>query len=378
MKKLLFFYPSNKRSNSIETMLLELRKRGYPIKILTTAERGPLHDYLEEEGFDVFINCLRKRNPLLYYIRQIYFLVKFCKKQQISLVMSHLQHANIISVFAQFFTKSDFMIFRHQFKFHVFSNDTTELENKYEKLFDSLINRLAKKVIVPSVAVKNAMIEFENARPEKLSVIPYLYDFSSYQMPDVSSVNEIKLKYHCHLLILLCSRLIKPKRHYLVLPVLRKIIDEGKDIKVLILDEGPEKSQIEHYIETHELSERIFLLGHRPDFLSYMAASDLLIHPSLSEASNSAVKEMGFMGNAVAVCSKVGDFEEYIQNGYNGFLMSPLNTELEVEQIVRTAYADKELLKDMGNRLKQSVIDKFHKSKDTLDLYVDLIETFGK
>ena len=56
-----------------------------------------------------------------------------------------------------------------------------------------------------------------------------------------------------------------------------------------------------------------------------MAACDLMIHPSLSDASNSAIKEMGLLSKAVAVCSEVGDFDEYIVNDVNGFLMSPIN-----------------------------------------------------
>ena len=64
------------------------------------------------------------------------------------------------------------------------------------------------------------------------------------------------------------------------------------------------------------------MVGFREDFVNYMAAADLLIHPSLTEASNNVVKEMGLLQKGVAVCRHVGDFNDFIIAwfGYNDWL----------------------------------------------------------
>ena len=374
MKNVLFYYPSNKRSNVLETLLEELRKKGYQIIVLTTCEKGEFHEAVESFGIRTYSHDIKKGNSGVYYFKQIAFLIKFCKQNNIDLVLSHLQHANIISVFAQYFTKAKFIIFRHQFRFNVFSNDETELANPTEVVFDKVINRLSKVLIVPSLGVYNAILKYERINRSKMRIIPYMYDFKKYNKPDAEKVEELQKKYESRLLLLMCSRLVKFKRHYIVLPIIKKLIAEGLDIKLMILDEGPEEDSIKKYITDNWLSEHVFLLGYRNDFINFMAASDILIHPSLSEASNSTVKEMGLLKKPVAVCSMIGDFDEYIVNGRNGFLLSPNNTEVELEKLLREIYNNKNVLRSLGENLHDTVITKFNRSNEILEKYLSLIE----
>jgi len=372
--KLLFYYPSNKRSNALETLLLELKKN-YHLICLTTCEEGPLHDFFNNSGITSYTNNIKKKPSPVYYLRQIIFLAGFCRKQKIDIVFSHLQHANFISVLSQFFCQSHFIIFRHHFKFNIFSNDKTVSENKIETLFDRIINKFAKKIIVPSTGVYNGMLLTEKVDKTKIQIIPYLYDFEKYNQPQPNLVEEIKRKYDCELLVLMCSRLIKFKRPHIVYPIIKKLITEDKlNIKLIALDEGPEKNNLKNYIESNNLQNHIFLLGYKSDFVNYMAAADLLIHPSLTEASSSTVKEMGLLKKAVAVCSKVGDFDDYILDNENGFLMSPVDTEKEIERVIKVAYHNKSNLKQLGINLNKTIVSKFNKSQSIINEYDTLIK----
>lgn len=370
--KVLFYYPSNKQSNSIETLLEELSKKGVEVIVLTTCEKGELHAALEKAGITTYTNPVKSPFSFLYYFKQVRFLIKFCRKNEMELIMSHLQHANFIAVLSQFFVKCKLLVFRHHFQFSVYSKDKTVKRNKMESFFDYIINRFAKRIIVPSNGVLNGMLEYENVRAEKLSVLPYIYNFDNYVKPDKKEVEIIRLKYKAKLTVLMCSRLIGLKRHYLVFPIIKKLVEEGYDIKLLVLDDGPEKQNLEMYIRDNRLENSIFLLGFRSDFINYMDSSDLIIHPSLTEASNSAIKEMGYLGKAVAVCSKVGDFDDYIINGQNGFLMPINDTEVEIERIMRFAYNKKNELNLYGENLKATVLKRFNKSEEVLNEYLNL------
>jgi glycosyltransferase involved in cell wall biosynthesis len=369
-KKILFYYPSNKQSNSLETLAEELSKNGLNIILLTTCDKGVFHETLEKKGIRTFANSITSKTGFVYYFRQIIFLIKFCKKNKIDIVCSHLQHVNFISVFAQFFSKSRFIIFRHHFKFDVFSNDKLLVANRMEKLFDKTINSLAKEIVVPSTGVFNGMVNYEAVNPQKLSILPYIYNFDAYRKPDQNAVDVIREKYKSQLLLLMCSRLIQFKRHYLVFPIIKKLIREGYDIKMIVLDEGPEKESLQKYISDNDLKEYIFMLGFKTDFINYMAASDLMIHPSLTEASNSAVKEIGLLKKAVAVCTKVGDFDDYITNGVNGYLLDINNTSASIENVIGEAYNNKKQLKDMGEKLHETVLSKFNKSSEIVNSYL--------
>lgn len=370
----LFYYPSNKQSNSLETLLEELSKRNVTITLLTTCSKGVFHERIENLGIKTFTNALSNKSGIIYYLKQIIFLVLFCQKHKIDVVCSHLQHANFISVFAQLFLKTKFIIFRHHFQFNMISNDSVVKVNRNERLFDKIINRLAKTIVVPSHGVYNGVIQFESIKKSKLFILPYIYNFDNYSKPNLLHVMKIEETYPCQMRLLMCSRLIELKRHYLVFPIIRKLVNEGFDIKLIVLDDGPEKENLLSYIKNNQLESVIFLLGFKTDFIDYMAACDLMIHPSLSDASNSAVKEMGLLSKTVAVCSQVGDFDEYIINEVNGFLMSPINTEVEIESIIRKAYFSNNLLMKFGENLKEKVFLKFNRSKVIVDAYLKLFD----
>lgn len=374
MRKILFYYPSNKKSNSLESILFELQKTGIEILVLTTCEKGDFHFELEAKGIRTFSSCISTGFFPLYYFRQFLFLINFCRKHKPEVIFSHLQHTNIIAVIAQYFISSKVIVFRHHFKFHHLSNDKFIEPNPNEKIFDIIINRLAQTIVVPSSGVYNGMKQYESVNMEKVTIIPYIYDFSKYHSPDAAAVNEIKQKFPCRLRLLMCSRLIDFKRHHIVFPVIKKLVqEENLDIKLLVLDEGPENENLEKYISLNGMQNHIFMLGFKTDFINFMAASDLLIHPSLTEASNSTVKEMGNIGKTVAVCKGVGDFNDYIEDGKNGFLMSPNYTETEVYNVIKSSYEQPENLANLGKNLRADVIKRFNLNLEIIKSYQSLL-----
>lgn len=359
----LYFYPSNPRSVQLESEFLSDIKEGNQVHLLTTCAEGKLHNACKEMGIKVATSVIPKSNSFLYYIRQVKALKQYVKQNNIDIIKSNLQHCNLITVLAYPKWKKkgpEIQIFRHHFKFLQFKGPSTGLQkNKGEALFDRIINLLAKKQYVPSTGVRDGMIQYEGLKPSKIILQAYQYDFSRYQFPQEEDIQAIKQKYPAQLRIIMVSRLIPFKRHLLVLPVFQKLINEGLDIQVFILDQGPEQEHIQSFIQEHKLEENIHLLGFRSDFLAYMGASDVLVHPSLTEASNSVVKEMGLMGKAVMVMDQVGDFHEYIEHEKNGILLSADGLLEEIESYIRKGYAEKGLFSTLGGELKDTVLKKF-------------------
>lgn len=374
MKKILFFYPSNKRSVQIETTIIELSKLGHTIHLLTTSAAGDLHKNLEAHGITTSAHVSKFKNSILYYINQIFYLISFCRKEKVDLLFANLQHANFIAVFAQYFIPGKLICFRHHFKFNRGNFGIPLKVNRNEILFDKNINFLAKHIVVPSKGVYDGMIEYETINAKKLSIVPYLYDFSRYGHPNLDKAQEIREAYKAKLLIIMVARLIPFKRHILMLPVIKKLVEEGLDIKMIILDEGPEKENLENYIQSNNLTDNIFLLGFRRNFLDYMAASDLILHPSITEASNNVIKEIGLQEKAVAVCSGVGDFDEYIENNRNGFLMDISTPEKDAEEIIKILYNDLSRIEKLGSTLKNTIIEKFGNNEPIIEQYKELIE----
>jgi glycosyltransferase involved in cell wall biosynthesis len=152
----------------------------------------------------------------------------------------------------------------------------------------------------------------------------------------------------------------------------RDLVAEGMDVRLLVLDDGPERPSLERFIEEHGLHDRISLLGFRRDVVNYMAAADVLIHPSITEASSSTVKEMGLLGRTAIVCEGVGDFDDFIEPGRNGFLVPRSTDGSEIAEAVRELYADPDRIRAMGALLREAVIRRFSVTREIVDRYLEL------
>ena len=90
-----------------------------------------------------------------------------------------------------------------------------------------------------------------------------------------------------------------------------------------------------------------------------MAASDFLLHPSLLDSSCVTVKEAGLAKLPVIVCRGVGDFDDYVRDGENGFLADRDKFVEESVKIIKQNFTNENLLKKIGTSLRDSVIEQF-------------------
>lgn len=344
---------------------------------LTLTEKDAFHSQLEKMGIPCAVTVMDRKPSWKYYLHQARYLIKYCKKHRIDQVWSHLQEANMIAVLAQRFMKAKVITFRHHAESAFYAEYGQQFgmqRNRNEVRFDTIINRLAKTIVVPSSGVWYGMEKYERCDMRKVKLLPYIYDFSTYQQPDPDKVGVLCREYDCHLRLIMVSRMVPTKQHLPVFEIVKKLVEEGMSVKMIVMDDGPLRPQLEEYIHNSGLEQVISLVGFRTDFINYMAAADLLIHPSLTEASNNVVKELALMEKGVAVCRDVGDFNDYIRDGENGFMIDRGNLAGSIEQIIRKAYSNKEQLKGMGAELKKDVLELFSDAAKNRKRFIDLIE----
>jgi glycosyltransferase involved in cell wall biosynthesis len=362
MAKILIYYPSNKPSNVIETIAQGFVDRGHKVYLLTQGPKGDLHHNFETNGIQTETFSIDKKNAFTYYIKHIIYLVSFCKKHNITAVQSHLQQANIIAVFAQYFTKAKVIICRH----HLIE------PNKVSEYFDKVINKLAKVIIVPSEVIRVKLLLEDNVKASKIKLIPYIYDFTKYPEPVIENVNKIKAQYSSKFLVLLCGRFVPLKRNDIVFMAIKKVLEENYDVTLLALDEGPGLEAMKKFVNDNHLQSNIEFLGYRKNVMDYIAACDVLVHPSFTEASNNSVKEAGIHSKNVIVCEGVGDFSEYIIHEKNGYLANKENPLEDIIKYLKIIYNsnNRNLI---GQELKKTVYDKFHKSETIIKSHLQLL-----
>lgn len=368
LKHLLFYYSANRRTIALETLFLAMREAGHKVSCLTTVPRGDLHAELERHGIACYAMDPQRSRAAPRYLGQASRLARFCRQHAVDTVWSHLQEANLGAVLAQYRVESRVVAFRHHF--HVLATPADRrMRNKKEQLVDWAVNRLARQIVVPSQGVYDAMTRFEAVDPRKLAIAPYVYDFAKYPKPDPARVRAIEASLPCRLRIIMIARLINLKRHAVVFPVFKRLIDEGLDIRVMVMDEGPEKPALQYYVREQGLADRVVFYGHRDNVVDYMSAAQLMVHPSVTEASNNAAKEMALLRKTIAVHRGVGDFDSYIVDGENGFLVPIEQAASAFDTIIRRVYADEALRDRLGARLRETVVARFSPSPESLAAY---------
>lgn len=350
---ILFYYPDKERAISLSSLMISFSNQGHNVFLLTHANEGELHSDVRPHGVKTFTYSIPKKYSFVFYLKHIRFLIKFVKENKIDVLYSHIQIANFITCFAQFFIKARVFICRHH-------TDCAFVDYNFnERTFDRIINCLGKEFIVVSNKVKDQMERVEGVKNKKIYVINLAYDFIQYKQPDSQIVDEIKNKYKANLLLLKAARLIPEKRHIILFNVIKKLVEGHYDIKLLVLSEGSERKNLEDFIAKNKLQNHIFMIGYKTDVLNYLAAADLIIHVSASEASNSIIKESSLVGKPILACHDVGDFDEYITPNEDGLLISKENTENELYDLLIKIYNNKSILASLGKNLKVKVIELF-------------------
>lgn len=90
-----------------------------------------------------------------------------------------------------------------------------------------------------------------------------------------------------------------------------KVIEEWKNIKLVIVGEGEERNAIEKTIRNNKLENNVILLGQksREETLGIMKSADLIVNPSLTESFSYVVMEAFALGKPI-VSTKVGIAKE--------------------------------------------------------------------
>lgn len=156
--------------------------------------------------------------------------------------------------------------------------------------------------------------------------------------------------------ILVCPRRLVAKNGVQFLIEAMPEILAKNNVKLVIAGDGALRGKIELRIKQLGLGKDVLLLGtvRNEDMPSVFSSADLVVIPSLMEATSIAALEAMSSGKAVAA-SAVGGLTEIIDDSV-GFLMEPGDPNDIVEK-VNDALKDKELLKKKGQRARKRVIE---------------------
>lgn len=351
--KILFYTPFNLRSRDTESLMEAFVQQGHQVQLLTQAKKGIYQDSCRKLGVQVTNHVLEKKNSLIYFLKHTLYLISFCRKNKIDVVYAHLETAGLPAVLAQYFIKARVYACRHVI------DEAYLFNSRRFVLMTKIVYRLAKHIIVVSQHCKEFMVQREKIRPEKIQVIFLAYNFNLYKAPDPEEVKKIKSRFPADLLMIVACRLVAPKRTELAINVTKRLIAKGIQARLIVLGSGPDSEKIKNYIDTLQASGYVFMEGFKLNVMDYLAASDLLIHPSLSDSSSVIIKEAGLNRKVVLACSGIGDVDDYLTHNKTAMLVSVNNTEEEMLQAAYDLYHQQQKMAGMGSALHDLITERF-------------------
>lgn len=155
------------------------------------------------------------------------------------------------------------------------------------------------------------------------------------------------------------GRLVHQKGYDLLLPIFKRLIDEGYPVSLNILGTGCDKEQLENFILENRLSSHISLLGYIDNPYSYIAKADIFVVSSRSEGYSTVVSEALILGIPVISTNCAGMNELLGENSEYGMLAD--NTPEALYTAIKKLLENKQLYSYYKNKAKERG-EQFHLS----------------
>jgi glycosyltransferase involved in cell wall biosynthesis len=172
--------------------------------------------------------------------------------------------------------------------------------------------RCATKVVANSPAASR-ILQLEGLATGSIAVIPNGIDGSHF--PPRDPARPLRT-------VITVANLRPEKSHETVIAAAASLLKTHPDLRFQFVGDGPRRLQLEELSRERGLADRIEFLGHREDVPALLAAADMFVLPSRSEAfPNGAIEAMG--AGLPVVASAVGGLLDLIDDGRTGVLVPP-------------------------------------------------------
>lgn len=153
------------------------------------------------------------------------------------------------------------------------------------------------------------------------------------------------------------------KGHTVLLRAVRRVVDAGVAVRLLLVGDGPERATIERTVAELGLGERVSLLGRRNDVERVLAAGDIAVLSSYDRVETFPMSLLEAMACGLpVVATRVGSVAEMVAEGENGFLVAPGEDAAFAAALLRTC-SDSELRKKLGKRSSQRAREEFPRQR---------------
>ena len=332
----------------LASIVLSLDKKKYNVQVWCLARGGDTAQALIDKGISLkILNLESYYNPF-----NIIHLGLAMKRERFQLIHAHGYFAGTFGRLAAILARVPVIIAHvHSTYYHY---------NKRNLLIEKFLSVFTDRIICVSQAVERFVTVNERIRKEKTCLI-----YNAVDYPDSLINGACKKHIRASLgtdaeaiIITIVASLTAHKGHGILLSAFQQVFMTHPSIRLLIIGDGPLREQLETAVQRQMMDTSIVFMGIRNDVLELLQVSDIFVLPSIiREGLGVALIEAMAVGLPI-IGTDLGGIPEVIEDGENGFLVSPGSSE-KLAEALKKLVNDQALRTGMGRRGRQIYEEKF-------------------
>lgn len=333
-----------------ETKLLELVEHMDKSRFETTVVGLGLGNEIEDRfmALDCSVKTFKRKHRFDFSLMNR--LEKFIRNEQIDIVMTTLFYADVMGA----------MVGHKGGAKGVFAWETISSPKWLtpHRLFGyRYAIRRADKVISVSNATAEWLVTRRKVPRDKVMIIPYGVNLEIFK-PNTNDAMRKELHIEPnHVVIGQVSRLNEQKGHQYLIDAAPQIISQNKNVRFVLVGDGPLQHNIKQQIRDKGLVEYFELLGFRRDVPELLRTFDIFTLPSLYEGLPNVVLEAMASGLPV-VATPVDGTKEAVVHNKTGLLVPEKEPGPLADALIKLVQ-DPQLAEKMGLAGRKRVEEKF-------------------
>jgi len=290
--------------------------KGEDIVNIVVSAGGRLVKNLEKQGITHYKLGVHRKSP--FSLLLIPRLRKIIEKEKIDIIHARSRVPGWISFFTSRASRAHFITTAH---------------GVYKNRFFSEVMGWGKFIICPSKVVARHMKNIFGVSDEKIIVIERWVDLNKFTFSDYQTRKENNI-------IVSIGRISATKGYEYLIKGFKKIVRFNPYLKLKIVGSA-DRSKLRYFnhlktlVSRYSLNYNVEFCGFEANIEDILTQARLLVAPSVIEESFGRVIVEAFASGVPVIATKVGGFQEIIEDGKDGILIEPRNSDEIADSILK-------------------------------------------
>ena len=308
-----------------------------------------------------FLNSLLAKisNNILpiQHIEGVFKACKIIKNENIDIIhLQYFKNTSLLGYFAKKILKKPLMI-------NLVGDDIYDpiipVHDNQWRYYSKLLIKCSATVAACTF-VKN-LVKEKTGR-EDIQIIPYGVNTNKFKRLEEFGVSHLKKKYDIadnDKVVIAVQRPDSRKKVEILIYAAKKVIDKLPNTKFLIIGDGPERAKLENLTKELYLTQNVIFTGKisEDELLRCYSIADIFSIHTLHEGFGIVYIEAMSMGLPIVTTYAHGN-EDIIENGKNGFMVEPNNSNKLAEKIIFLLTND-EIRNDIARHNREEAVEKY-------------------